>query len=321
MGGSTLPESMTRTIRQLRAELTYLHYSRYLLVVLGVVVLGVVVATTGSVSNAYSSHHFFLQQVELFEANGITLADALDAPVAVVTEGSRETIDNPLKYDYLQVGESISAVRGTALIGTALDLVTFVVAPLLFLMMGAHIANYDRTSHTAALRASRDRWTTVTAGKALSLGVVALLAAVTTALVALAASLATAPAVRDLTGSIAYELMAPDPVAPVALKLAMTTAVSVFFGVIGYAIGWLTRSSSWSMVLAAAVLFLVPFVSPWDPRNLIATLGQHVYDFWGQFELHPPLPVDPVLAGVAIGGYLLAALAVLAFSARRVRLR
>jgi hypothetical protein len=121
--------------------------------------------------------------------------------------------------------------------------------------------------------------------------------------------------------AVPYELVAPDPVAPVVLKLAMTTAVGFFFGVLGYAIGWLTRSSSWPMVLAAAVLFLVPFVSPWDPRNLIATLGQHVYDFWGQFELRPPLPVDPALAGVVIGGYLLAALAVLALSARRVRFR
>jgi hypothetical protein len=138
---------------------------------------------------------------------------------------------------------------------------------------------------------------------------------------AMVAALIGAPSVHQLTRDIPYQLTYPTSGSPLVLKLLTTALVCTFFGVIGYAIGFLTRSTSWPLVLAAAVLFLLPFVSVWDPRNLLAVVGSHVYDFWGQFVLRPPLPLSTWTALAALLGYLAAAALVVVVSGRAVRMR
>ncbi|MGV1003492.1 MAG: hypothetical protein ACOYEV_01745 [Candidatus Nanopelagicales bacterium] len=311
---------MTSISRQLRAELRYLHYTRSLLILLGLLAAGVAIATSGSVSSARSSHEFFVGQVATFEKNGISLEDALRTPVTVTGEGGMETIDNPLKYDYLAVGQSVRAVQGIALVGTALDLVTFIFAPLLFLMLGANLATYDRTSRTLALRASRERWGRVTAGKILALVAIAAMATAAVAILALIAAAVASPSVHGLMNDINYDLAVPESKSPLILKLLMTSMVCTFFGVVGYAVGVVTRSASWPMVLAALALFLMPFVTRWDPRNLLAVMGSRVYDFWGQFEMRPPIPLGSGTALAVLLGYLAGAGAVVVLSARSIRL-
>jgi hypothetical protein len=312
---------MTSISRELRAELRYLLYARYLLVLLGVLAVGVAVATSGSVSTARSAQTSFVSQVALFEQNGVSLADALGAPLTVTREAGMETIDNPLKYDYLRASESVHAVQGGAMAGTALDLVTFIVAPLLFLVLGATLATYDRASGTAAFRAARERWVRVTVGKILTLLTVAVGATIAVVVLGLVAGIVAAPSVDRLTRQIPYDLVVPESASPLAVKMLMTAGVCTFFGLLGYAVGVLTRSASWPMVLAALALFLLPFVSRWDPRNLLAGLGDGVYDFWGQFEMRPPIPVGDGVALTALVVYGALAAAVVVLSARVVRLR
>lgn len=312
---------MTSTTRALVAELRYLFYAKRLFVVLAVVAVGVAVATSGSLSSARSAHAFFERQVVTYERNGILLEDALSAPLTITGDGAMQTIDNPLKYDYLQVSEAVHALQGTAMVGTALELVTFIFAPLLFLILGASLATYDRTSGTLSFRASRERWARVVTGKMITLVVISVGATLAAALLALAAAAAISPTVAGLTQEMGYDLVRPESTSPLVLKLGMTTLVCTFFGVVGYAIGVVTRSASWPMVLAALALFLLPFVSRWDPRNLVAVLGSRVYDFWGQFEMRPPIPIaDGAALGVLVG-YLAAAAVVVVLSARSVRLR
>lgn len=312
---------MTSTTRALAAELRYLLYARYLLVMLGVLAVGVAIATSGSLSSARSAHTYFVRQVAVFEQNGVSLAESLNAPLTITRDGAMETIDNPLKYDYLQVGESVNAVQGVAMVGTALDLVTFIVAPLLFLVLGANLATYDRVSGTLAFRASRERWVRVTVGKMLALVALAVIATGAVAVLGLVAAAVVSPSVGALTRDITYGLVVPETTSPLPLKLLMTALVCTFFGVVGYATGVATRSASWPMVLAALALFLLPFVSRWDPRNLLAVLGARVYDFWGQFEMRPPIPLEGGTALAVLLGYLAAAAAVVVLGARSVRLR
>ena len=306
--------------RQCVSELQFLRFSRYLYVLLAVVAAGVVIAFTGSLSNAQSAHENFVDQVKVFQQNGITLDEALNKPVVVTRAGDQETIDNPLKYDYLEVGKAVRAVEGTAMIGTALDLVTFIVAPLLFLILGANLANYDRTSRTAPFRAARERWIWVTVGKMVTIVVLGIFATLTIAVCGLVVGAVGSSAVHQLTSSINYELSYPTVISPLALKMVTTALVCTFFGLLGYAVGIVTRSSSWPMVLAAAMLFLLPFVSRWDPRNLLAVVGSQVYDFWGQFQMRPPITVSTGTAVGALVLYSAAAVIVILIGARRVRL-
>lgn len=310
----------TSISRQATAELRFLLYSRRLLVVALVLMAGVAIAFSGSLSQARSAHENFVREVATYESHGITLEDALAAPVTVRTTSSGETIDNPLKYDYLEVGRSLAALQGLGMVGTALDLVTFIVIPLTFLVLGAGMATVDRSTGTASWRGIRERWPRVAAAKLLVLGIVGLGAAVLTALLGLVASVVGSSAVAGVRDGIDYAL-APATPSPVLPKIAMTALVGLLFGVLGYALGAVTRSASWPMVLAGVALFVLPFVSAWDLRNLLAVLGSGVYDFWGQFEMRPPIEVGTLAAVVAVGCYLAAAGVVTALVSRRPPLR
>lgn len=312
---------MTRTIRQVRSELAYLLYSRVLLIVGAVLAAGVVFAFVGSVSHAKSAHESFVNQVREYADRGISLESVLAQPVAVTRSNGQETIDNPLKYDFLELGKSVHAVQGTAMISTALDFVTFLVVPLLFLILGGYLANVDRRTRTSMIRGARERWAWVTAGKVLALAIVSLIAPVFVALVALLAGAIGSGTVDRLVSDIGFPLVAPTAQSPIPLQAITTAAIGFFFGVLGYAIGFVTRSSSWPFVLAAAALFALPFISAWDPRNLLAVVGSQVYQFWGQFKLRPPMELDTGTAIAALLGYLVAALLVVGLSARSVRLR
>lgn len=315
-----MPTSMTRIGRQARAELLFLHFSRRLLLVVLVLLAGVVVSFTGSVTAASSANANFVRQVAEFEGNGVSLEDALKAPTSVTRNGSAETIDNPLKYDYLVVAKAVAAVDGAAMAGTALDLSTFIVIPLLFLVLGAGIADHDRASGSSQLRASRERWGVVVAAKVMVLGLVAVGAALLVTVGGLAATVVGSSSVARLRRDISYDLVVVTP-SPLVPKVFMTVLVALVFGLAGYAIAWLTRSTSWPMVAVALALFVLPFLTAWDPRNVLAVLAVGVYDFWGQFQLRPPIEMVHGTALVAALGYTSAVALVVALSARRVPLR
>lgn len=292
----------TAITRTLRADLLYLYYSRAILGIGLFMAAGATVAFTGSVSAAQSSHKAFLQQVDTFERNGISLEDALAAPMTVTVEDGRETIDNPLKYDYLQVGESVRAVDGVVpFVGTALDLVTFIVIPLVMIALGLHVATVDRRAGTIKLRASRDRWADLVVAKLLALLTASVLATFCTVLAAATIALLGSPLTAAATGDINYALVTPESTSPLLAKLALTTLVAMLFGLVGFATGAVVGTTSWPLAMYGLALFLLPFASPWDPRNLLASIGANVYDFWGQFELRPPLPIDAAAAAVGLG--------------------
>lgn len=316
-----MPTSMTRISRQTASDLRLLFYARLLLVFVAVLGAGVIVSFTGSLSAAKSEHSLFLQHVKDHERDGITLAEELARPLTVTRSGGQENISNPLKFDFLELGKSVRALQGTAMISTALDLVTFVVAPLLFLIIGSYLATVDLRSRTVLVRASREHFGWITAGR---LTTVALLSAATPLVVAawaLLVGLVGNGPVDELARGITFPLVEPEPRSPMLLQLATTALISLFFGLAGYAIGVVTRSTSWPMVLSAVVLFAVPFLSVWDPRNLLATIGSQVYSFWGQFRLGPPLgDLDTGTALAALAAYLAASVLFVALSARSPRL-
>lgn len=310
----------TATFRALKAELRYLAYSRTVLVLCAVVGLGAGVAFVSSLGAARSAHDNFVHQVQVFEANGITLESALAAPVVVTANGNAETIDNPLKYDYLQVGEAVHAVDGILpFVGTALDFVTFIVIPIVMIAIGLFVATNDRKNRTLKLRASRERWSDLVLGKFLAITAMAAVATVATAVAAAVIAIAGSPAVAALNGAIEYQIVEPNSMSPLALKLVLTMAFALFFGVLGYATGVVTGSTSWPLVIFTALLFLLPFMSIWDPRNLMAVLGSQVYDFWGQFRMRPPLEAGLTTSALALVGYGAVVLALAALFPRPSR--
>lgn len=309
--------STTRVRRELRSELLLFVHTRQALAALFVLTVGVVLSYVGSRSHAVAAVRGFEEQVARFAHQGITLEAALAAPVAVTTSGGSQTIDNPLKYDFLQLSAAVRAVEPASMAATALDFVTFLVVPLLFLFLGTRIALVDRVAGTVGFRATRQSWSTIVLAKSLVLAVAAAAAALATAGLGFLVGGAGQLFAGEVRDQVAYPLVLPESRALWA-KIALTAMVGLGFGLVGYLMGALTGSSSWPLVLAALALFMAPFVVAWDPRNVMAVFGSRIYDFWGQFELRPPLPITVADAGLLVGLYAAVVLAGVLLSARRI---
>lgn len=309
--------STTHVLRELRAELLIVRYTRLAWVTAAVLAAGALAAYLGSRSHALAAVTSFEQQVSRFAAEGITLESALAAPVSITVSGGSQTIDNPLKYDFLQLSSAVQAVEPGAMAATALDVVTFLVVPLLFLFLGTRIALVDRAAGTVGFRAARAPWGSIVAAKGLALAVLAWCSALLTAVLGWATGLLGQLVAGSVRSQVPYPLVV-DEGNPLWAKVLMTAAVGLAFGLVGYALGAVTGSGSWPLVLAALALFVAPFAASGDPRNVMAVFGSRIYDFWGQFELRPPLPLDPGTAVLALAAYVFGIVAVVALTARRI---
>lgn len=289
-----------------------------------------VIALIATVLVVFSAHNNisgtiaqFEQSVEFLTGSGGSLQDALAAPTSTSTDGDATTIDNPVRYDLERVGLAMRAVQGVTVIGTVLDTMTFIVLPLLMLVVGAHTATLDIRSGMRKVRATRTPMHRLVLARAAALWLHSLLIVVVVAVGAIVANIAIDALLPDPTVGGAVNFVASDaaPIAPLAAKIGFSVAVGGLFGLIGLAIGEVTRSTSWPLVIVAAALFMLPFVSVWDPRNLVAVAAMSVFDFWGQFSLRPPIAAPTTTAVFALTGYgIVALLAALVIARGRSRM-
>lgn len=281
----------------------FLHYSHTVVGIIGVMLLGSLAALSGSLSGAVAEQKQFVARVQEYSQNGISLSAALREPVRVTTAGNMQSIDNPLKYDFLRLGQSFEAISGPLhLAATFLDLVTFIVLPLTFALVGAVVATYDQRAGTMRVRCSMDSWGTIVAAKLMSLLTLAVISVASVVAVAALLAVIVRPVIARARAQVPFALVEDEQMSALGPKIALSIGVAVLFGLVGYTCGALTGSSSWPIVILGVVLFAVPFLGAWDPRNALAVVATRVYDFWGQFELRPPQDLSMVGAvGLLVG--------------------
>jgi len=295
---------MQRILNSTMADCRFLVYSRRALWFLGLLVAIQSVSFVGTYSSVTAQRDFFVQKVAEYHSHGEELSDALQRPVRVIDKGGGlQSIENPLKYDYIQLSNSVYALDGANLIGTTVDYAAFLLFPLLFVYLGLLLSTFDRQSRTTLLRLSRNRWSDVRLSKVVTVVVVAGATTVALFCIALLASLVTAPMVDDLRHGIGFPVVAPESVSPLWLKGVFAFGCAVFFGLAGLGLGALTRNVTVPLVGVSIVTFAVPIMTRFDPRNALAVIGQSVLDFWGQFKAVPAAPSSPGSALLMLGAW------------------
>ena len=101
----------------------------------------------------------------------------------------------------------------------------------------------------------------------------------------------------------------------------MSAGIGIFFAVIGYALGLLTRGAPWALTVVTAALFVVPFLWQFDPRNLIMEVATRVFSFWGGFTAGPHIDTSLPVAFAGLCAYLAVALGIITLSVPWRRLR
>jgi len=289
----------------MRTELRYQHWSRMLLLPLAGLLLALVFAFTGSVSNVGASMTRLEATAAQASANGLSLAQAIEQPMSLVVQDGQKLVDNPLRYDYERAYLAYQALEGTNGVGTGLEMITFLVIPLLFFVYGCGVAAGDARRRILKDRVVTQGATPYVVAKA-AIVVAVSLAAV---LVAATLSLAVAPIVRaaflpSVDRSFPYPV-ATLAVGSPAVQIAFSASTAIMFGLLGLFVGLAARSMLIPSLAAGGLLMVAPFAGPYDPRNILTAAAEGVFNYWGGFSPRPPFPVQLELGLAAMAGGLL----------------
>lgn len=270
----------------------------------GGLAVSLVFAFTGSISNVGAS----LTRLQATEAqalaNGVSLAQAMAQPSNLVIQGSQKVLDNPLRYDYETAYFANRALEGSNSIGTGLEMITFLVIPLLFFVYGCGAATGD-----VRRRILKDRIVAQGAGPYIAAKVssVALVSVGAILLVATlsfgAAPILKAVFLQDVSRDFPYAVDDVGIGNP-TVQIAFSAGVSLFFGLLGLFVGLVARSMLIPSLTAGGLLMLAPFAGPYDPRNILTAAGQGVFNYWGGFSPRPPFPLATEFGVMLLAGVL-----------------
>ncbi|WP_026547558.1 hypothetical protein [Paenarthrobacter nicotinovorans] len=305
---------MSKYLRSLRTELRYQLWSKALVLPIGGLAASLVFAFAGSISNVTAT----LSRLHTSEAhaseNGLSLGAAMEQPNNVLIQGAQRIVDNPLRFDYEAAYFADRALEGTHAVGTGLEMITFLVIPLLFFIYGCGTAVGD-----ARRRILKDRILAQGAAAYVA-GKVAVIALVSVAAVVLAALLSwgAAPVLSALflqasSQQFIYPVNDAGAGNPI-IQIAFASAVAVGFGLLGLFVGLVVRSMLIPCLAAGALLLLLPFAGPYDPRNILTAAAEGVFNYWGGFNPRAPFPVWTEL-GVVLSVVALVLVAVVSTAA------
>lgn len=283
---------MPALLRSLRTELRYQWWSKLLLLPLGVSVLGLGASFSGSISNSA----FTLQRLRLTQsqaaANGVTLEDALAHPINTTIQGGQKFIDNPLRADYESAYHANLTFDGLNAISTGLEMITFIVLPLLFFIYGAAVAVNDIKQRIVKQRVSTQGSTPYVVAKALLISG----AALASVLLCSVLSVVAAPALKvafqpDAASAFPYAVESSSTGNP-GVQMAFSAGTAIFFGLAGFFVSLATRAILIPALAAGGLLMVAPFAGAYDPRNILSVAGAEVFNFWGGFMPRALFPVS-----------------------------
>lgn len=311
---------MSNLLRSIRTELRYQYWGRMLLLPIAGLSLSLVFAFTGSVSNVDASMTRLQATEAQASANGVSLPQAMEQPVRLAVQDGQKLVDNPLRYDYERAYFAFQALEGTNAVGTGLEMITFLVIPLLFFIYGCGVAAGDARRRILKDRVVMQGARPYVVAKAFTVVIVSPAAV----LIAATLSLVAAPVLRaallpSAGGSFPYPVAEASAGSPV-VQIAFSASTAILFGLLGLFVGLVTRSMLIPCLAAGGLLMVAPFAGPYDPRNILTAAGEGIFNYWGGFSPRPPFPVQ-VEVGLAFmaGGLVLAGLMSIAIWSRMTK--
>ncbi|KKZ72576.1 hypothetical protein [Streptomyces showdoensis] len=281
-------------------------YSLYALACCALASAAFAVGAYGTARGALTSLHE--EWAFLHEEGGYAFTQAI---------GLDDPTDAPLQDTWHQAGTAMANLHIVQSTVSLLQVLCFVIAPVMFFTYGAVAATRDTYFKTLKFRAVRAGHQTLFVSQIATL--VTMVAALTVAAMTLAVlistglSWATSGRLDDPLVSVPSDLPVTDLIAPMLALLS----TGVFFALLGMGAGLALRRPLYVIPLFSALFFVLPVAGRFDPRNLLMTLAYPHMAFTGGFTPTIPTPVPQVPAALALMTEVLALLAIAYISTTR----
>ncbi|MFJ6511684.1 hypothetical protein ACIQMO_03180 [Streptomyces sp. NPDC091406] len=275
--------------RTLRGDLRYQWVSRHFLyaaasfaAVMSAFSLGAYASARAAVDSLYQEWQF------LHEDGGYTFQRAIG--------NGPDATDAPLKETWEAAGQAVAGLHPVQGAVNLLQVLCFVIGPIVFFTYGAVAATRDAHYKTLKFRVVREGRRPLFLSRAASLVTAVSVLTVTALLFALATTTAVHLTVSDRVDTRLLRVPQDMSFTDALPTLAMTVTTGVFFALLGMCAAVLFRRPLYVLPVFVAGFFLVPILSRFDPRNLLMALAYPHMEFIGGFVPPAPRPVGEFLA-------------------------
>lgn len=250
----------------------------------------------------------YLHTREEYIQNGMDVQQHLEDPLEVTNQDNATYVDNPIKYDYLDLAISIRNVKPAYILSNTLEYLVFVFCTFLFAVYSIYIATYDFRFGTFKLKCVDTHTFQLVVGKLLSIFYVVFFCFVFVWMISYVMSfflqmhLSNALPIGDFDLDIfVYQHN-------VFYQLLFSYVTVCFYVVLGFLLGFIFKSALIPIVVFCVYGFALPVLGKYDFVNIIAYFSNKVFSFEGQFSMFEPIAIHN-----AVGILILSVTTLMAF--------
>jgi hypothetical protein len=278
--------------RILNKEIKYQIYAKVFGVVFFILLVFVLLNLYTNSNQLKSSYQLYQQSLQSYEVHGESIKDAMAAP-SIVTEqsdgfGSNSmTVENTLRYDYDQTALLLFMNNPKNLPSQALELISFVIIPIVFGIYGTYLATYDHKYKTIKIKALQNNWVQVIISKQLSVLGFSIVILPIILLCSYVFGWIVYPATVNGIPTDIF-ILEKTPVENLLMQYLLCLTICNIFSTLGFLLGTALKSFIASSMIIIAYNVFIPVLGKYDLKNIIAVLGHKVFNFNGSFKLFEP---------------------------------
>lgn len=266
-------------------DIFYQIYSKNFFILLLVIILLSAFNTFSLKKNISNNFNLFNKTLEQAENNGENIEEALRANVNITKKENVEEIDNVLKYDYLNLVNSINSVNPKLTINQILSYLTFTFFPIIFGVFGVIVATYENKYKILKLNSICDDKKIIFMSKIMAL----VLISSVTLLVTLSINYIINFCIyNSIINNPKFEPYILNNILNIDIILSIkqvlfSLSVILIFAIIGFVFGNILRNSTISIIIILLYNLLIPITGRYDLKNILLYEGSKLFKFTGNF--------------------------------------
>ena len=230
----------------------------------------------------------------------IDIVEALSRPNIRTVEDGVTTITNPIRDDFVNLSISVQNMMPQNVASNFLEFAIFVFCAVLFGIYAGYVAVYDYKYKTFKVLSINYSQKDIIIGKIASIIVIMAVVIFVSLIVVFIGSFF----VRDLAASrlpideFALDILNYEH--SLIKQLLLSFAVLAFHTIIGFSIGFISKTMVAPTIAVLLFSFVVPILGAYDPRNIISYLTHEFFSFVSRFVMFTPADINVYLGIIVI---------------------
>lgn len=294
--------TLTKNISYIvKRELAIQWHSKRILFLIVVLLIFCGIHLFGMYSQIVQNYDIYVRTKEFFVEDGFDIVEILREDLTVIyQEDGSFSIDNPLKFDFINLAISIQNLAPKNIVSNTLEYIVFVFGTLIFGIYAGYLATHDFKSKTYKFISIKNPQMAIIIGKLIT----AVIIKVTTLGFVLIFTFICSFIVKAIIRNhIPIHLFAIDVFNydyGLTVQLMLTFFVLVLYICIGFSLGFIFKSIIVPTITLFTYGLILPILGAYDLRNIVSHFAHQFFSFRGRFVMFTPIQINSFLGAIII---------------------